>query len=619
MTKLLVFIFTVTLTLQCLSQSKSILVYSAKEDFLITKIEKYLKQLKYPEDGKVFFSSVTNLNQITSNIASETALREIVDFYSKQYFELNEDAKNKYELVTSELLKNDFFLIVNSNLIYDAIEYQFYLYKIDKADLRKTSTKNLFPTTNPISPLKTENFLINTKDEKKYIELQTAVARLFPSVNISPIAEISLHSEIQKHNDYYYVSLNDTLILFSDNSIDVDTEKENWQYYWRQIDLAGKLNIDNTSLVNMDKRKQTAKVSFRKEGTYKFGLKIFDGVSYSKEDTALVKVIKPPKLYLLSDKLVNIGSSSLLIKKPTKKNKGIALISGNKNWDLIIRKSNIVKQDTFDLLENFYHWRKHHEDIIKIRGHENFKKFHYRTDTIKDVNRFIFGDNQFSLNDSTVLIPEGLEFYFPFDKRTLREIDLEFYLEKNGVKSNFQKMKVINKSKSSTSISIDYLMTRWELIHNNQQINNLPSLLSFNEISFKLSLGLTSSISTGIGHSFIHEPFLSNTINSYFSSRLISANELFASYSINSFLPNEESSVTPIVISSFKVYWLDQPFYQFQPRVGFLLSFYKSLPIEFYVFGGYDFSLTKVTNDSSFNPVESESFNVGIRFTPFTK
>jgi len=462
------------------SQDKSIVVYSARKDYLITKIEKELKELTNPETSEPIFNRVTNLNQITSNIASETALREIIDFYSKQFFELNEDVRRNYDLVADVLSKNDFFLVINTNLIFDAIEYQFYLYEVKKIDKNPSQDSMLFPATNPISPLKTENIIINLKDENKYFELEAAIKRLFPKVNIPPIARITLNQDIQESEGFYFCSVTDTLKLSSSFSIDVDTEKSKLTYFWRQIDLEGNINIDNSSTAQVKNIQDDIQVAFRNEGIYKFGLKIYDGISYSNEDTINIKVLAIPEILILERKIRRTSYNALLkFKKQTDKRNEFTLLSNKYNdWNLRLQKPILNQKDTFDILKDYNALRKTYNEKRSDRVSKNkidkvdnslkldtFRLPAFLKYSLDNQLEFSFCQACAEFHDlgthietGTKLIEEGVLASFPFDSKNLRREKLIVFLEKNGIESNRQQVKVRNIRYSNRSLSFNFLV-----------------------------------------------------------------------------------------------------------------------------------------------------------------
>ncbi|MBI5215741.1 MAG: hypothetical protein HY960_08305 [Ignavibacteriae bacterium] len=274
---------------------KVLAFYMEKNVFLLPYIESQLQSLRLANDTTKLFKKIINLNRYQDEISDQVTMRSVIDFYAgkTQYLDLSEKAKKEHENINKELKSYNSFLNIKVNQLNDLLEYQFFLYEVlptdNKSELRVKSIRQ---------PLQSKSIFINPSSPKYLSDIQNALKQLFPESDSRPIAVISLKGLPTVSNNVYFFGVGDTVNIEASNSIDFDTPRENLQFFWRQINDSGGVNVPLDVLVPIDPHSIEQHFVVHKKVKYKLGLKIFDGVNESDEETIYIQSIDKPLIYI---------------------------------------------------------------------------------------------------------------------------------------------------------------------------------------------------------------------------------------------------------------------------------------------------------------------------------
>jgi hypothetical protein len=308
-------IFTIFLLINpCLAQrANQIIIYSNKSDFLVPFIKTTLEEMVDNKTGQKLISKASNLNLLFVNTDADRLLRSSLDYnFPDKSFDILKDEKLKDSLL-DVFVKNDYFLLVNENILLDQIEFQLVLYKISKDTAQNIGNKNKFPFKNLIRPIAENNFFVDIKSANYLDVLKNGVKKLLPNSNYLPRFEIALKGNIVRLGlNHYSTSFDDTIYIPLLNIYDEDNPLDQIKF---KLKIFSQDGIDISQYAAFDYRKNEFIVQIPKLGRYKLIASAFDGISTSSLDTMTLEIISLPKIFVLTDRFEFTNSAFLPRKK----------------------------------------------------------------------------------------------------------------------------------------------------------------------------------------------------------------------------------------------------------------------------------------------------------------
>ena len=202
-----------------------VLVYSNKHDFLVPHIENTLRNIVNANSKNQLFNRVTNLNLLLVNTEADKLLRANIYYNAPNISFENLTNKTKDSLYNI-FINNNYFLLINENILQDKIEFQLTFYEI----ISGKDTQN-FPIRNIIKPISQNNFFINPDDPDYLTKLNAGVKKLIPLSNSPAKFNYSLIGNLKKlPNNSIITSTNDTLLLNITDLFDEDTPPESIEF-----------------------------------------------------------------------------------------------------------------------------------------------------------------------------------------------------------------------------------------------------------------------------------------------------------------------------------------------------------------------------------------------------
>ncbi|NMH88256.1 hypothetical protein [Flavivirga algicola] len=300
----LLFIFiTFSSFAQTIDESKSILVFSNEPGFLRPFIETTIKELKNTTLDKPYFKEVYSLNNYDEDTVIRSKISRIMweqenapDLISNKPLS-NADIEFQDEIII-KLTKYDYFLTVKTNNLGELIEFQFQLFRTLKSDHK--GHKNYLKRVLINNIIAVENFFINPKKSEYLADIKNAIQRLFKGTNRLPIADVEIFQKKIKTGDTIYISKGTKLKLDASNSGDYDSK--NIFYSWRNIpnpdekyQTFNKINIKDSIAIQ--------DICINKNGPFRIGFQVSDGVNHSDEIKFVLITKEQPKQVKVSDSI----------------------------------------------------------------------------------------------------------------------------------------------------------------------------------------------------------------------------------------------------------------------------------------------------------------------------
>ncbi len=293
--QLLVFLLLCTLSYG--QENELVWYFKSKEKSELATIKTILDNLKKRNAASPFFKSVTYLNSLQSTDNEEFEIRKQLDRFTENGVFVKDNSNPVNNQLFNKLLGFTHFLRVELQIhpSFGEKEFTFSLYRAIpghsinamEAELPEIDLQSIIIKNTKITP--------TIQGEKIKVRIHNAIKQLIPKLNIPPISQIRINGQDTNiyHNPYGRpIELNG---LFSE---DADTERENFQYKWRQIPLDGNINVPIEKDFNIDKNASVAEYLLPTLDTYKIGLIVNDGIEDSFEDTLVVINFLPPKIEL---------------------------------------------------------------------------------------------------------------------------------------------------------------------------------------------------------------------------------------------------------------------------------------------------------------------------------
>jgi hypothetical protein len=248
-----------------------------------------LKVINQKERNK-YFDRIIVLNQLQRHIKEQSSIKVLVDFFKQNtnYSDLNKGAKQLYDSLAKNLGNYNSLLDININQINNLTEIQFSLYSniLSKGE-------NTIPTKDPRNPDKYQSIVFIPQENNYLHIIEKGIKTLFPETDQFPQSVIFINKERNVYKKSFYFANDDSITLDGSYSLDIDSKRDDLSYTWREIDTLSKLD-------NLPIDFSSPKISFKltNPGKYHIGLKVFDGIHYSIEDTISIIISLRPKLYV---------------------------------------------------------------------------------------------------------------------------------------------------------------------------------------------------------------------------------------------------------------------------------------------------------------------------------
>lgn len=276
---------------------KKIMLYSDGDPYLQTYIEKTLKSLLTRENDSLF-SKVSVLNRFIDENNYQSQFQLLLNTYlepEEQFArEYNAEEKKIRRLIKERLEGNDLLLKVKTITLVELIEFQFQLFE--------KSTKGDGGSGNNIDKLKaSEDIFINPKDPDYKTLVKNSIQKLFKESNRRPKVKIMFLGDSIANGETLRVPIDTEFVLDGSNSGDYETE--NLRYEWRNI-ISVEQTQQTTNKIDFVDNKAVQKVTIDKEGLYKIGFKVYDGIEYSDEVVINLITAAKPQRILLTDSII---------------------------------------------------------------------------------------------------------------------------------------------------------------------------------------------------------------------------------------------------------------------------------------------------------------------------
>lgn len=274
--------------------NQTLLVFAEDNDFLLPHVIEMLSDIKDVKTGKRIFGKVINLNRYKDDIQYQLTFSEVFHYFSSEskLLEDSKDAVNLKKQITDGLTDHNLFLKIKINSLNELLEYQCSLFKVLK---NETQNSNSFPIIDVNSPISDISFFIDPRSHDYESTLNNHIIRLFPQTNSPPISKIRINNTYRS-NTIQYFAVGDTLLIDGLASLDIDTSRNKLQYFWSQIDPRGNLNVNLDELIDLDPFAEKQEIVVKNPGVYFIGLRVYDGITISEQDTLFMQIIEKPLL-----------------------------------------------------------------------------------------------------------------------------------------------------------------------------------------------------------------------------------------------------------------------------------------------------------------------------------
>lgn len=277
------------------SQNSTIAIYFDGEDILSNSVEGIVQQI---ENDSFKIKSVTNINEINLNREIQSSIYELISPTDSRLNIYNDADLEKINTINNQLINHDLFFHVKTKSIANFIQFSFSLYSTTKKSHSNTADNYHIPKL--LKKIRQTDFLLDIKSEEKYRELTNEIIRIFPFINEKPTAFISTNSHSDTDSIFFWPD--EKIKFLSELSSDYDTNSKYWKYDWRQINISQK-PIPNSKRLVINKFASMQELKFEEPGIYYLGLRIFDGLEYSKEDTIIVNIAIKPRIKISENEI----------------------------------------------------------------------------------------------------------------------------------------------------------------------------------------------------------------------------------------------------------------------------------------------------------------------------
>lgn len=290
----------------------SVLVYSTGKPYLQTFIETELSGLTNVELQRNYFENVHSLNTFISDNEYQGAIREIIESQNSSgkklsiYYRQSEiEVRNRIVKILTEY---DYFLLINTNVLEDLIEFQFKLFRtVGNSSSANVETINApFNLSDDVE--RSEDIFINPRKNDYKELISNAIKRLFTGSSQKPIAELRFNGRKIYNGDTLVVPFDETLEVFGKSS--KDRTQENISYTWRNIPLEGKgtLEIDQVILDPLPSNVQTLRFKFiqnigGENDICQIGFKVNNQINDSEEIKFYIVPIERPHITRIEDQI----------------------------------------------------------------------------------------------------------------------------------------------------------------------------------------------------------------------------------------------------------------------------------------------------------------------------
>lgn len=121
--------------------------------------------------------------------------------------------------------------------------------------------------------------------------LENEISKIFPRSNRKPTIKIICRGQVKTKDFRAYSSINDSLILNAETTIDEDTPHSLLKFSWQQINKHGEEGISPAKRLSFNNSSSIVKLTFPKTGMYYIRLVVEDGVSQPQTINIEIEVI----------------------------------------------------------------------------------------------------------------------------------------------------------------------------------------------------------------------------------------------------------------------------------------------------------------------------------------
>lgn len=308
MYKYLIIIFTLCstgLSAQKAYEGKNLIVYfSYAPSLQISQqdtIQRIFNGIKRSVPGD-FFENIYWLNEIEKATQSRDLFIDVLnstDELGNQEIVISKEFSALLNQQQKQIIGSDYFLFIeiegNSNRRQS---FTFSLYPVTSGKIAKDGTHKTIelPTIRFGAEKETASCIYDFSASADK-ELTNTIKRLFKGiVNTPSIISIEVDSMPYIPKTEVVRGLGDTIHLSIWKSNDIDNLRSDFSYHWRQISTDGAVNPPGEMQLSFSENTPEQYISPTVTGMYWIGVKIYDGIEYSKEDTVTIEIINIPKL-----------------------------------------------------------------------------------------------------------------------------------------------------------------------------------------------------------------------------------------------------------------------------------------------------------------------------------
>ncbi|HEX5151028.1 MAG TPA: hypothetical protein VFW07_06245 [Parafilimonas sp.] len=253
--------------------------------FLFPVIENELKKLKSSitnDSNSYIFDSVRYLNVYLSLPKINKNRISLIRLFRNDLTVLNSDeGKKRDSIIASNLNNNNFFLLININILDRLLEYQFLIFKLDS--VKEGLERKIIRDMNVQEYRATSVFIDPSLNDYKE-KIRLALRQLIYEANIPPKPQVIYNNN--EIDSIFFIEKGSKL-KFIASQIDEDSPPDQMKYTWALVDSNKKQSLS----INPNIKEQI--FDFKKEGDYILYLSVSDGNQTRKQEYILKVISKP--------------------------------------------------------------------------------------------------------------------------------------------------------------------------------------------------------------------------------------------------------------------------------------------------------------------------------------
>lgn len=263
-------------------------------------IEQALQDIQQ-KAGRNFFKSIYWSNDI---IEADEILAEItrtlnnLDDTGLQVVKMPEAIVQIFDRQKEQLVSHDYFLnIIIEGSPGERQSFRFDLFSVHPGSISQNDDIQRItpPAIKFYDKIASTNCIYNFDTDSDKVIANT-VKQLFKDIINAP-SDINIDVDgIPYLRQEIVRGLGDTVHISVFQSDDIDTPRSDFTFSWQQIDEKGRFNPSAEMVLNLKQNAVEQFICPTATGKYKVGIKIFDGIEYSVEDTVTIEIIDIPQL-----------------------------------------------------------------------------------------------------------------------------------------------------------------------------------------------------------------------------------------------------------------------------------------------------------------------------------